>query len=164
MSIRGIANITGASVGTVHNDQVFNSEHLAGEGMSTRAIAPIVGVDYSTVSRDRQVLQDATPARDLGAVKNFTPASALSASAHEGGYRWTATRMHDWLQPVDTLPALRHDEAMTDNNALKAGLYALLGHDTGAIRRELDDLHNMPSAADVDELRATLHAMLREQA
>ena len=53
---------------------------------------------------------------------------------------------------------------MTDNNAFKAALYALLGHDTGAIRRELDDLDNMPSAADVDELRATLHAMLREQA
>ena len=53
---------------------------------------------------------------------------------------------------------------MTDNDAFKAALYALLGHDADAIRRELDDLHNMPSAADVDELRATLHAMLREQA
>ena len=53
---------------------------------------------------------------------------------------------------------------MTDNDALKSGLYALLGHDADAIRRELDDLNDLPAAADVDELRATLHAMLREQA
>lgn len=35
---------------------------LSALGMSTRAIAPVVGVDYSTVSRDAQVLRDATPA------------------------------------------------------------------------------------------------------
>lgn len=34
---------------------------LSALGMSTRAIAPVVGTDYSTVSRDRQVLRDATP-------------------------------------------------------------------------------------------------------
>ena len=54
MSIRGIANITGASVGTVHNDQVFNSEHLAGEGMPTRAIASAAGISDGTVRNDIQ--------------------------------------------------------------------------------------------------------------
>lgn len=34
---------------------------LSEAGMSTRAIAPIVGKDYSVVSRDRKVLHDATP-------------------------------------------------------------------------------------------------------
>ena len=35
---------------------------LSAKGMSTRAIAPVVGSDFSTVSRDRaKVLQDATP-------------------------------------------------------------------------------------------------------
>lgn len=34
---------------------------LSAQGMSTRAIAPAVGKDYTTVSRDRQVLHDATP-------------------------------------------------------------------------------------------------------
>lgn len=37
---------------------------LSALGMSTRAIAPVVGTDYSTVSRDRQVLRDATPAQE----------------------------------------------------------------------------------------------------
>lgn len=35
--------------------------YLAGEGMSTRAIAPIVGVNQSNVARDIQVMRDASP-------------------------------------------------------------------------------------------------------
>jgi transposase-like protein len=35
--------------------------YLAGEGLSVRAIAPIVGVDPATVSRDRARVADATP-------------------------------------------------------------------------------------------------------
>lgn len=48
------APIFGKSVGTVHGDQVFNSEHLD--------LAPIVGVNYATVSRDVAAgVADATP-------------------------------------------------------------------------------------------------------
>ena len=34
---------------------------LSAEGMSTRAIAPAVGVNQSTIARDRQVMQPASP-------------------------------------------------------------------------------------------------------
>lgn len=37
---------------------------LTEAGLSTRAIAPVVGADYSTVSRDRARVADATPAVD----------------------------------------------------------------------------------------------------
>jgi transposase len=36
--------------------------YLSGEGLSVRAIAPIVGADPATVSRDRSRVADATPA------------------------------------------------------------------------------------------------------
>jgi hypothetical protein len=42
---------------------------LSAEGMSTRAIAPAVGKDHSTVVRDRQVVQDAPPAPTDGVTK-----------------------------------------------------------------------------------------------
>lgn len=45
--------------------------YLAGEGMSVRAIAPIVGASKSAVDRDRQVSQNGTPAPQ-------TPASIIS--------------------------------------------------------------------------------------
>lgn len=40
--------------------------YLAGEGMSTRAIAPIVGVTKSEVSRDLQVSRSGTPSPEPG--------------------------------------------------------------------------------------------------
>lgn len=48
---------------------------LAGEGMSTRAIAPVVGADQATVVRDRQVMQVASPGPGPAApIEPTTPA------------------------------------------------------------------------------------------
>lgn len=59
---------------------------LTEAGMSTRAIAPAVGKDFTTVSRDRQVLRDATPdplaeeKADGRVVKLTGPGSLLTCS------------------------------------------------------------------------------------
>lgn len=49
--------------------------YLAGEGMSTRAIAPIVGVDNATVHRDKQVVTDVTTPTPVTGLdgKTYTP-------------------------------------------------------------------------------------------
>lgn len=59
--------------------------YLAGEGMSTRAIAPIVGVDNATVHRDLRRVADATPENnpsDVAIGGEVTPlAEALTTPA-----------------------------------------------------------------------------------
>lgn len=55
---------------------------LAGEGLSTRAIAPIVGVDNATVHRDLGRVADATP--DTAVTGEVTPAVTREVTGLDG--------------------------------------------------------------------------------
>ena len=96
MSVRAIAPVVGASVGTVHSDQVFRTEHLeAGEPQSPAhhkvaeeaadecpRLAPVIGIDGKTYGKRQPVSRRRLPLTDAYRDRTFQLAKDLRAIAH----------------------------------------------------------------------------------
>jgi hypothetical protein len=123
--------------------------YLSGEGMSARAIAPVVGVDHATVARDIQVSHRATPApiavnTETGEITEATPAAAPVVGLDGKAY---------------SRPAPRVPQSRTNIPASVSA--ALVQIDTG--RRALESVTAAQLRTQDEEARSRWAANLSEQ-
>lgn len=117
--------------------------YLAGEGMSTRAIAPIVGASQSVVDRDIRVTQNGSverPATVTSLDGRQRPATHVRAAPRRPlpvAYRDTAEKA---LRDVQSLSRLHQDTRFTANRAAVGRHAHLLARAANELCDLLDDL------------------------
>lgn len=123
---------------------------LSAEGMSTRAIAPIVGKDYSTISRDlnhSEVLHVATPDIEPDppepeiSICSITPVSAPSAATPEQRRRPLPPQIR--YAAFDLEKAVTRLERLAEDDRFKKAVNI---HDVNSVKWTLERLEKVAQA------------------